>query len=222
MDTKISKTSKILFCLCLINSSILMLFLAFELVFDIVILTMIALDGADAPADTIGASIVLFLPAARFYTLFVLLAYRIKSIISPSQDLPAYKISFFTHRIVQGYLSPVPMYYFIILLNTICTIYFMIVFNFAQVDIPLWGSWFPLLLFCPVSIIAIFYDTQFMVRNVYYSFLLNILYFMAGLYMLNGTIQSLLIKYLIIITLSLVFFLCYIYHDKLIKLLQPR
>lgn len=223
MDTTISKTSRLLFCLCLINSSILMPFLAFELVYNMGVLTFYALDGAESPQDILGVTIALLLPFARFYTLLLLFAYRIKSLISPPEpkDLPAFKISFFTHRIVQTYPNPALRYYLIILLNAICTIYFLIVFKFSEIDIPLERSWFPILIFWPFSLIAIFYDTQFLLGNVYYSFILNIFYLIGGIYKLSRIIQPLLIKDLIIIALSLVFFLCYTYRDRLIKIWRP-
>ncbi len=185
--------SKILLFLRIINCAILFLLLIRELFYNIVILTMTALDGADAPADTIGTTLALFLPFPCFYALLVLFTYRIKNIISPSQGLPMFKISFFTGKIAHIYPSPAPLYYFIIIFNIICIAYFWIIFVPAEGDLPLWSEFFitlPMTLLvialplCRFTFLAVFYDTQFISRNVFYAFLLNILYLMGGLFII--------------------------------------
>ena len=179
--------SKIFLSLRLINCLILLLLLIKELSYDLLIFLFSVLDTNSAIfIGLIGIFTFFFLVGTRLFALLLLFIYRIKTLYFPrpkSQDFPIFKASFFTHRIVQAYPRPALRYYLIIIFNTICIAYFFKIFDFSGGPPSLEFGSFVALLLSPFTLLATFYDTQFVWRNTFYAFILNILYLIGGLFL---------------------------------------
>ncbi len=190
MDTKISKTSKILFYLRIVNCAILVLLLIKELFYNIIAFLVYSMFSSHS-GSIIGGMISPFLLFPRFYVLLLLFFYRIKILyfLQP-QYLTMFKNSFFTFKISRIYFSPALIYHLLIIFNTVCTAYFLQIFDFTEEATSLGNELFVALLLAPFTLFATFYDTQFAWHNVFYALMLNILYFIVGLLIITHTYIS--------------------------------